>query len=45
MFRTFLRAVSLQGAADFRALAASLGMDEATLSKKFFEWVKRGDAF
>lgn len=45
MFRAFLRAVSLQGAADFRALAASLGLDEQTLSKKFFEWVKRGDAF
>ena len=39
-FREFLRAVSLRGAADDRALAAALGLDEATLSKKFFEWLK-----
>lgn len=44
-FREFLRAVSLRGAADFRALAASLGLDEATLSKRFLEWVTKGDAF
>lgn len=45
MFREFLRAVSLGGAADSRALAASLGLDEATLSKKYLEWATKDHAF
>jgi hypothetical protein len=39
-FKEFLRGVSLRSAADDRALAASLGLDAATLSKRFFDWVK-----
>ena len=38
-FKEFLRVVGLQGAGDGKALAASMDLDEAALSKQFSEWV------
>ena len=39
-FRAFLRAIPLGGAIDGKALAASLGQEEAALSKTFLEWLR-----
>ena len=41
-FREFLRAVSLGGPADVKALAEALETDEQTLSKEFLAWVRAG---
>ena len=39
-FRGFLRAVSLGGAGDDRALAAALGLEPPELQKDFLAWLK-----